>query len=97
MLSPGPENEERDRDLKLKLYSRYGVREYWLINPLRRQVDFYERAANGIFQRIELENGQLCSRVLSPFCFRPEILWNNTAQLDDDDYVRALVDAMLKE
>jgi len=91
------ESQHRDLVEKYDEYEAGGVREYWLINPLRKQVDFYERTPNGIFQRIELENGLLCSRVLLPFRFRPEILWNNSAQLDDDDYVRALVDAMFKE
>ncbi len=30
ILSAGAKNEERDRELKLKLYSRRGVREYWI-------------------------------------------------------------------
>src|SRR6185312_8825155 len=32
VLSPGPENAERDRELKLRLYSRQGVREYWIVD-----------------------------------------------------------------
>ena len=31
ILSPG--TEERDRELKLNLYARYGVREYWIVDP----------------------------------------------------------------
>ena len=44
VLSPGPVNATRDRQVKLKLYSRRGVREYWVINWQRRQVEFYRRA-----------------------------------------------------
>jgi Uma2 family endonuclease len=32
VLSPGPENERRDREAKLKLYSTYGVLEYWIVD-----------------------------------------------------------------
>ena len=32
VLSPGAKNERRDREAKLKLYARRGVREYWIIN-----------------------------------------------------------------
>jgi Uma2 family endonuclease len=32
ILSPGKANEERDREKKLVLYSRYGVQEYWIAN-----------------------------------------------------------------
>jgi len=31
VLSPGPANERCDRELKLKLYSRQGVLEYWIV------------------------------------------------------------------
>jgi len=32
VISPGWQNEQRDRDTKLKLYSRRGVREYWIVD-----------------------------------------------------------------
>ena len=43
VLSPGTANERRDRDAKLKLYARRGVNEYWLIDPLLRRVEQYQR------------------------------------------------------
>ncbi len=43
ILSPGKENEDRDRIHKLQLYSRYGVSEYWLINSFRRVIEIYRR------------------------------------------------------
>ncbi|HEY7066847.1 MAG TPA: Uma2 family endonuclease [Chloroflexota bacterium] len=44
VLSPGAVNELRDREAKLKLYSRRGVREYWLVDWQRREVAVYRRA-----------------------------------------------------
>lgn len=41
VLSPGKENEERDRATKLHLYARYGVAEYWIVDRLQRQVEAY--------------------------------------------------------
>jgi Uma2 family endonuclease len=32
VLSPGAANERRDRDTKLRLYSAYGVLEYWIVD-----------------------------------------------------------------
>lgn len=43
VLSPGAKNEQRDRDAKLRLYSWYGVAEYWLLDPRARQVEGYRR------------------------------------------------------
>lgn len=43
ILSPGKENEDRDRVHKLQLYSRYGVSEYWLINSFLRVIEVYRR------------------------------------------------------
>ncbi len=44
VLSPGSANERRDRELKLKLYSRQGVQEYWIVDWRVRTVQVYRRA-----------------------------------------------------
>jgi Uma2 family endonuclease len=44
VLSPGFENEKRDRDAKLKLYSRRGVDEYWIVDWLMRSLEVYRRS-----------------------------------------------------
>ena len=43
VLSPGHANEQRDREAKLGVYSRRGVREYWIADWQLRQVDVYRR------------------------------------------------------
>ncbi|WP_008318518.1 Uma2 family endonuclease [Leptolyngbya sp. PCC 6406] len=43
VLSPGLRNVERDRQLKLKLYSQEGVQEYWILDPALGQVQVYRR------------------------------------------------------
>ncbi len=43
VLSPGSENEKRDRELKLKLYSSRGVKEYWIVDWRKQQVEVYRR------------------------------------------------------
>ncbi len=45
VLSPGADNERRDRDDKLKLYSRRGVDEYWILDWQQRRAEVYRRAA----------------------------------------------------
>jgi hypothetical protein len=41
VLSPGSANERRDREVKLKLYSRRGVLEYWIVDWRTQQVEVY--------------------------------------------------------
>jgi Uma2 family endonuclease len=43
VLSSGAENERRDREAKLKLYSSRGVREYWIVNWEKQQIEVYAR------------------------------------------------------
>lgn len=43
VLSAGGANEERDRELKLKLYSRRGVREYWIVDWQEPSIQIYRR------------------------------------------------------
>lgn len=43
ILSPGATNERRDREAKLKLYSRRGVLEYWIVAWRDQQLEVYRR------------------------------------------------------
>jgi Uma2 family endonuclease len=46
VVSPGPENERRDRVVKLGLYARRGVAEYWVLEPVTHVVSVYRRVAD---------------------------------------------------
>jgi Uma2 family endonuclease len=43
VLSPGADQERRDRQFKLKLYSTRGVQEYWVVNWRLQQIEVYRR------------------------------------------------------
>ena len=43
VLSPGSTNRRRDRETKLKLYSRRGVDEYWVVDWQLRLIEVYRR------------------------------------------------------
>ena len=43
VLSAGGENERRDREVKLKLYSLRGVQEYWIADWRLKQIEVYRR------------------------------------------------------
>lgn len=43
ILSPGERNEQRDKEAKLKLYSRHGVQEYWIVSWQLKSLEIYRR------------------------------------------------------
>ena len=45
VLSPGSVNTRRDREVKLRLYSLRGVREYWIIDWPAKSLQVYRREA----------------------------------------------------
>ena len=51
ILSPG--TRKRDEQIKRRLFERSGVREYWLVDPIRNRITVYRRAADGSFPRVD--------------------------------------------
>lgn len=43
VLSAGKQNQERDRETKVKLYSERGVKEYWILDWRAQQLELYRR------------------------------------------------------
>jgi Uma2 family endonuclease len=76
ILSPGPANEKRDRDLKLKLYAREGVDEYWIVDRIARTIEVFRRA-DGMLAPAETvnETGVLTSPLLPGFAYPVADLW----------------------
>jgi len=80
VLSPGAANERRDRELKLKLYSRRGVREYWIVDWQRRQVEVYRRAGIGLeLVGTLVEHDALASPLLPGFALPLDTLFADLA------------------
>jgi Uma2 family endonuclease len=71
-----PESVGRDRGEKFVEYESAGVREYWIIDPQRRQAEFYflnqEKRYELIFSGRE---GRVQSRVVEGFYLSVEWLW----------------------
>ena len=58
-----PTNRHRDLGVKLRLYTQFGVREYWLVDPEARTVTVYV-LDEGRFRLLPNEGGVARSRVL---------------------------------
>src|ERR1051325_381970 len=48
IVSPGAENERRDRIAKRQLYGKYGVKEYWVVDPYQRTIEVYRFKAKSL-------------------------------------------------
>lgn len=72
-----PDSVERDYVEKLKLYEREGVREYLLVDVLKRAVFLY-RLVDGKYVNVPAVEGKLVSEVVKGFYFRPQWLIGST-------------------
>jgi Uma2 family endonuclease len=84
-----PESVERDHGTKFKEYEAAGVPEYWIIDPLRREVRFYQLDDDGIFQRqLEANDGNYTTEQLPEFVLHVPTLWRaplpNVVQIVDN-------------
>jgi len=68
-----------DRGRKFVLYADHGVKEYWIIDPLRDTVEFYENQGGEWVEIKPDEQGRFHSKVLPGFWLKPEWLVANPA------------------
>jgi Uma2 family endonuclease len=66
VLSPGAENAHRDRQVKRQLYRKYGVKEYWLVDPQKRAIEVYRTQRFRLAATLGLKD-QLTSPLLPGF------------------------------
>ncbi len=68
----------RDRGEKFVEYEAGGVSEYWLIDPQRRQAEFYQLSEESQFQPTPCgPDGFYTSRAVSGFRLHPGWLWQD--------------------
>jgi Uma2 family endonuclease len=71
-----PESRARDRGEKFYEYEQGGVPEYWLLDPERRQAEFYYRESDGIYRPAPVEPGGIYrSKALPGLWLRVDWLW----------------------
>ena len=76
VLSPGAANQQRDRETKLKLYSRRGVLEYWIADWQRQQVEVYCRDnARLVLAATLMRDDELTSPLLPEFSCKVSALF----------------------
>ena len=75
-------SEVVDRGAKFEEYERGGVREFWLLDPHRREALFYVRDAEGLFRPGLIQDGIYQSAVLPLVRLRVEWLWEQPPIMD---------------
>jgi Uma2 family endonuclease len=72
----------RDRGEKFYEYEQGGVREYWLLDYLRRQAEFYQLGSEGIYRLVPADTNSIyrCA-VLDGLWLKVEWLWQEPLPL----------------
>lgn len=78
-----PESRAPDRGEKFYEYETEGVREYWLVDPERHQVEFYQMGETGVYQTVlPGGDGIYHSKVLEGLWIKVEWLWTRPTPLE---------------
>jgi Uma2 family endonuclease len=73
-----PDSRARDRGEKFYEYEQGGVLEYWLIDPARKQAEFYALGKNGIYRLMNVgEDDIFRSQVLKGLWLQVSWLWQS--------------------
>ena len=68
IVSPGSENRARDLKVKRRLYGKYGVQEYWIVDPENKSVTIFYLSSNALAQiRIAKDGDDITSPLLPGF------------------------------
>jgi Uma2 family endonuclease len=84
-----------DRGDKFVVYEAIGVREYWLVDPLRQLVNMYYLSPDGCFDEFRPDTaGRLRSRVLTGLVLDVDLLWRRVLPTTAEvlDAVQKMVD-----
>lgn len=64
VLSPGTVTVDRER--KMAVYARYGVREYWIVDPLSQTVSVYVRKGDDFTLHVEATDDESVASAIVP-------------------------------
>jgi Uma2 family endonuclease len=81
VVSPGSEARERDYVIKRAEYLAYGLREYWIVDPMSKCVTVLIRDGDAWVEHVYREDQQARSLVLPGFVISVADLWTD---VEDD-------------
>jgi Uma2 family endonuclease len=64
-----PSNQSHDLVIKLNIYMKYGVKEYWIVNPILNTVMLYALNADNMYEQsiVKTEIGIVKSKIIENF------------------------------
>lgn len=64
-------------DLLLKKdgYEKFGVREYWIVDPMAQSIEMFTNSSKGFESKFHGNAGTVCSSILPEFCVKVEELF----------------------
>ena len=76
IVSPGAENERRDRLVKRQLYGKHGVKEYWIVDFHNRTIEVYVLQGKMLqLQSVLTEQDEITSSVLPGYRCKVETIF----------------------
>ena len=77
VLSPEAENRRRDLSVKRQLYAKYGVKEYWAVDPENRSVEVYRLLKQNLVEIATLkDDDEISSPMLPRFQLKVSAIFN---------------------
>lgn len=68
IVSPGKENERRDRVVKRQVYGKHGVKEYWIADPQNKSLEIYRlKRHNLALAETLMDEDEIASSLLPGF------------------------------
>lgn len=61
-----PSNQAHDLVTKFNLYMAYGVKEYWIVNPMKQAVTVYVLNEEGLYEQADIK---VSTGTIQSFCF----------------------------
>src|ERR1017187_9453099 len=85
-----PSSGERDYRKKRNQYERFGVGEYWIIDPIEETMTCFRLGKNGKYKEIRPRDGKIESHVIPGFWVKPEWFWQWPLP-DEDEVLREIL------
>ena len=77
VVSQGKQNQQKDREIKLELYSNQGVLEYWIVDRFSEQIEVYKRQSKDLkLAKTLSKKDTLTSEILPGFSVKIDNIFN---------------------